>query len=70
MEKSIDRFVAFNFLGLINEIFQNWLGKRSYFILTPDSMKDLRMNLVGAALFILTACARIVWMRRKANVYF
>ncbi|MES2776194.1 MAG: hypothetical protein V4722_18605 [Bacteroidota bacterium] len=44
--------LIFNGIGLINEGFQNSLQHRSFFALIPDSRKDIRMNLIGSALFL------------------
>lgn len=43
--------LLFNLLGLVNELFQNWLGKRALLQLTQDSIKDLVINAIGATLF-------------------
>lgn len=43
----------FNCIGFINEWFQNWLYGRPVFLLIPDSLKDLRMNVWGTAIFVL-----------------
>jgi hypothetical protein len=60
----------FNGLGVFNEVFQNWLYDRDSFRFIDDSLKDLRMNLWGTALFFLTALIRAAVLQRKANAYF
>ena len=45
--------LIFNSIGFINEWFQNWLYARPVFTLIPDSLKDLRMNVWGTAIFVL-----------------
>ena len=47
--------VIFNAVGLVNEVFQNLLAGRPLFIFIPDSQKDLRMNVLGTAIFIVVA---------------
>jgi len=60
----------FSALGILNEYFQNLLNKRSLFILEADSLKDITMNCIGAAIFFLTAFTRLVITNRKPNLYF
>ena len=43
--------VCFNVIGLLNEFFQNIIGRRPVLILIPDSTKDIIMNVYGAVLF-------------------
>ncbi|MEO7311556.1 MAG: hypothetical protein ABIX01_14225 [Chitinophagaceae bacterium] len=49
--------LIFNSIGFINEWFQNTLNDRSLFTLIADSQKDIRMNLLGSALFLGCAFA-------------
>lgn len=46
--------LLFNGIGVINEWFQNGLYDRPVFKLIPDSVKDLRMNVWGTSLFVLS----------------
>lgn len=48
--------IVFNVIGIANEYFQNIIIHRSFAILTDDSQKDLLMNILGTALFIVLAC--------------
>jgi hypothetical protein len=47
--------LIFNAIGFINEWFQNTLQHRDFFTLIPDSQKDIRMNLIGSAVFLFAA---------------
>lgn len=59
--------VLFNAIGFINEYFQNAISNRSLFVLTEDSIKDIVMNLIGTAVFFLTALCRIQWIKQTTN---
>ena len=43
--------VFFNAIGVFNEIWQNGVGKRALFVFIPDSISDLKMNLIGTVIF-------------------
>ena len=47
-------FIAlfFNVLGVFNEYLQNFMSQRALFVFTPDSQKDMLMNVVGTLVFI------------------
>lgn len=47
--------LLFNAVGFINKWFQNLLQHRYFFSLIPDSQKNMRMNLIGTAVFLLAA---------------
>ena len=44
--------LVFNLIGLVNEIFQNWLNHRAFFTFIEDARKDLLINLLGSILFL------------------
>lgn len=47
--------IAFNLIGFANECFQNMINHRALAILTPDSQKDLLMNIAGTFIFTMLA---------------
>lgn len=47
--------ITFNVVGVVNECFQNILAHRPVFVFIPDSKKDLLMNILGSAVFLLLA---------------
>ncbi|MEO8769488.1 MAG: hypothetical protein ABI402_05370 [Ferruginibacter sp.] len=57
-------FTIFNFIGLFNEIFQNSMNNRNLFVLIPDSIKDIEMNLLGATVFLIAVFCKIGWLRK------
>ncbi len=57
--------IVFNIIGLFNEVFQNTLAHRSAFVFIPDSIKDLKMNLLGTGVFISAVVLRIFWVRKN-----
>ena len=59
--------ILFNAIGLINEWLQNMMAKRAAFVLLEDGMKDLKMNLIGFCIFILTALCRLLWLSKKST---
>ncbi len=63
-------FILFSALGVLNEYFQNFINNRSLFVLIADSLKDISMNCIGAAIFFLTAFTKLVITNRKLNMYF
>lgn len=50
-KKLIITVIAFNVVGVLNEFFQNTIGHRPLFVMIPDSVKDIIMNVYGAVLF-------------------
>ena len=46
-------FSVFNAIGVFNEFFQNIISNRTLFIFTPDSMKDIGINLIGSLIFVV-----------------
>ncbi len=46
-------FSIFNAIGVFNEFFQNIISHRALFIFTPDSMKDIGINLIGSLIFVV-----------------
>lgn len=63
-KRAIIAFSLFNLIGVCNEIFQNSLCNRSLLIFIPDSIKDMQVNLVGAAIFLLAVYLRITWLHQ------
>jgi hypothetical protein len=49
--KLIAVFAVLNFIGLINEYFQNFYQSQPIFYLDADDTKDLIINLIGSSLF-------------------
>jgi hypothetical protein len=60
-------FSLFNIIGLLNEVFQSILTNRSLFGFTNDSIKDIKMNLLGGFIFLLGVGIRVYWMIRKIH---
>ena len=46
-------FIGFNFIGILNEFFQNWYQNSEIFNLKPDDIKDIKINLTGSGLFLV-----------------
>lgn len=46
-------FIISNFLGLINEFFQNYFQGKPVFVLDEFSIKDLIVNMLGTLIFIV-----------------
>jgi VanZ family protein len=46
-------FTIFNAIGVFNEFFQNIISNRALFIFTPDSIKDIGINLIGSLIFVV-----------------
>jgi hypothetical protein len=46
-------FTIFNAVGVFNEFFQNIISNRALFIFTPDSIKDIGINLIGSLIFVV-----------------
>jgi len=59
--------ILFNIIGLINEYFQNLTSHRPIFVLIEDSIKDIKMNLLGTSIFFLTALCRIWWLKKNTK---
>ena len=59
--------LLFNGIGFINEWFQNRIYNRPMFILIPDSVKDLRMNLWGTLVFVLVSLTAY-WFDDKRKI--
>jgi hypothetical protein len=45
-------FTIFNTIGVFNEFFQNIISHRELFVFTPDSVKDIGINLIGSLIFV------------------
>lgn len=41
-------FFAFNIIGVLNEIFQNVMSKRVWWVMVLDSQKDIMVNMFGS----------------------
>ena len=52
-KKTIFAALLFNSIGVLNEIFQNWLVERSLLVFIADARKDMLVNLLGSFLFLL-----------------
>lgn len=51
--KLIAVFAVLNFIGLINEYFQNFFQGLPIFLLDGDDIKDMIINLIGSSLFVV-----------------
>lgn len=49
-------FLAFNLIGLVNEYFQNFFQQKPVFLLQPNDIKDLVVNLIGSGVYVLSVC--------------
>lgn len=58
-------FILFNAIGFINEWNQNNMAHRPVFTLIDDSIKDLKMNLIGSSIFFLTVLCRTRWLKKN-----
>lgn len=63
-KRGVIAFIFFNIIGIINEIFQNNLSNRSLFVFIDDSVKDIKMNLLGGLIFLIGVAIRKLWLRR------
>ena len=59
--------VLFNAIGVINEWNQNYMAHRPVFAFIDDSIKDLKMNLIGTSIFFLTAFCRTWWLKKNSS---
>ena len=48
-------FGTFNFIGLLNEYFQNYFQHSDVLLLKENDAKDMMMNLLGSILFVIFA---------------
>jgi hypothetical protein len=48
-------FIAFNFIGLINEYFQNFFQQTPILLLEEGDVKDIYVNLAGSVLYLAVA---------------
>jgi hypothetical protein len=46
-------FVVLNFLGLINEFFQNLFQERPFFSIEGNDIKDMIVNFIGSSVFVI-----------------
>jgi hypothetical protein len=51
-KKAIFAALLFNTIGVLNEMFQNWLNHRPLLIFIEDARKDMIVNLLGSFLFL------------------
>ena len=63
--KAIFAALIFNLIGLINEIFQNWLNHRALFLFIEDARKDLIINFLGTVLFLILLSLNHFFTTRK-----
>jgi len=68
LQRALIAFTVFNLVGVFNEIFQNELARRARFIFIPDSIKDIRVNLIGAFVFALVVLGRIGWLKYAKHI--
>ena len=64
-QRALIAFVVFNMIGVVNEIFQNNLAHRNLFVFIADSIKDIKMNLLGAVVFFAAVLWRLKVSGRK-----
>lgn len=60
--KLITIFLLLNFIGIINEYFQNLYHGFPVFYLEQDDLKDLTINLIGSSLFVVVS---LIHKRKK-----
>jgi VanZ family protein len=60
--------VVFNSMGVLNEVFQNYLSHRSPLQLAANSIGDIQMNLLGAAVFMITVWSKIAWCEKRNKI--
>jgi hypothetical protein len=65
--KAIFAFIAFNLIGLINEIFQNKLNHRPLFLFIEDARKDMIVNGLGSLLFLIILALNHFYSKKIAN---
>lgn len=53
--------IVFNAVGLINEWNQNRQADRPIFELVEDSVKDLKMNLIGTSILLIAIIGRVIY---------
>jgi hypothetical protein len=66
-QRGVIAFTVFNLVGVFNEVFQNELAQRELFILIPDSIKDIQVNLMGSLVFGAVVWGRISWIKYGRN---
>lgn len=47
--------LAFNLIGLLNEVFQNGMNDRQLLVFEADARKDMAVNLIASAIFFVVA---------------
>jgi hypothetical protein len=52
-KKCILSVLILNFIGFLNEFFQNWLQKRDILDFSGDTQKDLLINFLGSFVFYM-----------------
>lgn len=63
--KAILVALIFNSIGIINEIFQNWLNHRALFSFIQDARKDLIINFLGTILFLILLSLSSLFSKRN-----
>lgn len=61
LQRGIVVAIAFNVVGLINEWNQNKQAGRPIFVLIEDSVKDLKMNLIGTFILMIAIFGRVIY---------
>ena len=57
--RGIIAFVVFTVIGLLNEIYQNTINGRALFESIAESAKDIKINLLGGFVFLITIAIRV-----------
>jgi hypothetical protein len=53
--KAIGVFIIFNVIGVLNEVFQNWLCHHDLVDFIADARKDMIVNMLGSLIFLIFA---------------
>ncbi|MGC4041847.1 MAG: hypothetical protein QM710_13960 [Flavobacterium sp.] len=64
--KLITIFLLLNFIGIINEYFQNFYNGLPLFLLEENDLKDLTINFIGSSLFVIVS---IICNRKKIRKF-
>lgn len=61
-------FIVFNSIGVLNEVFQNYLSGLSPLRLAANSIRDIQMNLLGAAVFMMAVWSKMAWCNKRNKI--
>ena len=67
--KGVTAIICFNIIGLLNEVFQNFIMGRFLLDLIADSKKDIMMNFLGSCLFLFAILFRTIIIKYKKVIY-